>query len=44
MNALLKKTWDHRMLWLPPLLLVLVLAVTFLLLPASKAPFIYQYF
>jgi len=44
MNAIMKKAWSSRMIWIPPLLLVLVLMATFLLLPANKAPFIYQFF
>ena len=31
-------------LWLPVLILVVVLVVTFLLLPAESAPFVYKFF
>ncbi len=30
--------------WLPVLILVIVLVVTFLLLPADSAPFVYKFF
>ena len=36
--------WSRRSLWLPAVVLALVLAATFLLVPASEAPFVYAFF
>ncbi len=44
MNSVVQALWRHRRRWLPPLVLVLVLVVTFLLVPKAAAPFIYQFF
>ena len=36
--------WARRRLWLPGVLLAIVLAVTFWLVPAADAPFVYEFF
>ena len=44
MGRLMETVWAAKMTWLPILLLVLVLVVTFLLGPRANAPFVYQFF
>lgn len=36
--------WKYRMVWMPVAALLLVLVVTWLLVPKQNAPFIYEFF
>lgn len=36
--------WKHRYVWLPVVGLLVVLLITWLLVPRAKAPFLYEFF